>query len=334
MTRLAADVDALPPPPPEGLRDRATYWRYRALWAAVAALPTGAAEALPDRLGPVWHRAADDAQRERVRAHLARILPQAGRDELDELEREAYASYARYWIESFRLHRMDPADVTRRTTTENLAPLDAALGRGGAVLATAHLGSWDLAALWAGHRGWPLSVVAEVVEPRRLFERFVTLRRNAGLGVVPLVRGGDMLDRMVAVVEGGGLATLLSDRDIGGRGPVVEFFGEPCRLPTGPAAIARRTGCPVAVGAVVGAGRHGWHAVIQGDLLDLADLSVDEGTQLVAHRLEELVRRFPTEWHVFVRQWLVDREPEHPAVAAWRADPAGWARAAGWRDGA
>ena len=344
MTRAAADVDALPPPPPESWQDRATYWRYRGLWAAVARLPAPAAARLPQALGAAWHRAAPDHQRERVRAHLQRILrpgdaaPAAttGSQHLDDgrldaMVRDAYVQYARYWIDSFRLHRMSPRGIVASTATENVELVDAALAEGGAVLATAHVGSWDVAAQWCTLRGWPVTVVAEVVEPRRLFDRFVQLRRDAGLGVIPLVRGGDMLDRLVEVVDGGGLATLLADRDLTGKGPVVEFFGEPCRFPPGSAALARRTGRPVAVGAVMTAGRDGYRAVIQGDLLELSHLSVEDGTQQVAWRMEQLLRRYPTQWHVFVRQWLVDREPDHPAVAAWRADPHGWRSDPTWR---
>lgn len=394
MTRAAADLHALPPPPPETWQDRATYWRYRGLWGAVAGLPAPAALRLPQALGAAWHRAAPDRQRDLVRAHLQRVLatedgapgassapsapgasgaspapgaPGASRapgapgppsrpgragdaphvretgqldegrlDEgrLDAMVRDAYVEYARYWIDSFRLHRMSQRGIVSSTATENVEVIDAALAEGGAVLATAHLGSWDVAAQWCTLRGWPVTVVAEVVEPRRLFDRFVQLRRDAGLGVIPLVRGGDMLDRLVEVVDGGGLATLLADRDLTGKGPVVEFFGEPCRFPPGTAALARRTGRPVAVGAVMTAGRSGYRAVIQGDLLDLSDLSVEDGTQQVAWRLEELLRRYPTQWHVFVRQWLVDREPDHPAVAAWRADPDGWRTDPSWRDAA
>ena len=30
-------------------------------------------------------------------------------------------------------------------------------------------------------------------------------------------------------------------------------------------------------------------------------------------------------------EWLVDREPDHPAVAAWRRDPDGWRQDPSWR---
>ena len=316
--RAAADLDELPPPTPETLRQRATYWQYRTVWEAAARLPEPAARRLPARLGPLWHRAASPRQREQVRRNLARVVPDAGPVELRDLVRDAYVSYARYWLDSFRLHTMDGAEVVAASTAEGLAHVDEFRDSGlGGIFATGHVGSWDVGAFYTTQRRWGMVVVAELVEPRRLFERFVELRRHAGIDVIPLVDGGDMLDRLEQrVSRHGQLATLLADRDLTRRGPIVSFFGEPCRLPAGTAALARRTGRPVAVGGFLTDG-DGFHGVVQPPV-DVAELSVREGTQLIAHELERLIARAPEQWHVFVRNWLAEREPTHPVVRAWR----------------
>lgn len=306
----------LPPAPPETLGQRATYWQYRTMWEAVARMPEGMARRMPSVIGSSWYRLASESQREQVRRNMWRVAGHPPISELEELVEAAYVSYARYWVDAFRLHRMSPEDVLSRSSGENLELVDDLLAGGdGAILATGHLGSWDIGAFFTTQRDWRMTVVAEVLEPRRLFDRFVWLRRQAGIGVIPLVRGGDMIDRLVDVVRDGGLATLLADRDLTKKGPVVEFFGEPCRLPPGTAALARRTGRPVAVGAFVTEG-DGYRGVILPEVLDLSSLSVEEGTQRLAHALERLIGRYPEQWHVFVRNWLAEREPDHPAVAA------------------
>ena len=329
--KRAADVEALPPAPTMTWAQRRTYLGYVLVWELVARLPAALAERLPGPVGRLWHRFARDSQRRRVRSHLARIRPDLDAAALDDLTVAAYVSYARYWLDAFRVHRMDVEEIAARVRLDNKETVDRTLDDGGAILATQHLGSWDVGALWSIDGGWPMWVVAEVVEPRSLFDRFVRLRQEAGAGVIPLVKGGDMIDRLEQIVDDGGLATLLADRDLTGRGPVVSFFGEPCRLPAGPAVLARRTGRPVTVASFVTEGRD-WIGVCQGEPLDLADCSVQEGTQRLAHRMEDLIRRFPEQWHVFVPQWLVEREPDHPAVAAWRRDPEGWLDDPSWRE--
>lgn len=312
--KVRASIEELPPADPETVKQKAVYWQYRTVWEAAARLPRPVADLIPGRVGPIWYRLASEAQRDQVRRNLTRVTGHPiGSDELEQVVRDAYVSYARYWLDSFRFHRMDPEDILSRSTGEGLEHADDIRDSGqGGIMATAHIGSWDIGAFFTAQRDWGMTVVAEMVEPRRLFERFVWLRRKAGIDVIPLVRGGDMIDRLVEVVERGGLATLLADRDLTKKGPIVEFFGEPCRLPPGTAVLARRTGRPVVAGAFLTQGT-GYHGIVRPPV-DISDLSVEEGTQVVAHELEELIRRAPEQWHVFVRNWLADREPHHPAL--------------------
>ncbi len=318
MTR--ASLDELPPPPPEGLKDRAVYWQYRSVWEAAAHLPDPVAKRLPRRLGRTMSRLASEQQRTQVRRNLQRVVPDASPSELRELVRDAYVSYARYWLDSFRLHTMEAEEVVAAATTEGLAHIDAFRDSGeGGILATGHLGSWDVGAFFTSQRDWGMVVVAELVEPRRLFERFVELRQNAGIDVIPLVRGGDMLDQLERrIAERGQVATLLADRDLTKKGPIVEFFGEPCRLPPGTAALARRTGRPVCAGAFFTQGEDGFFGAVH-EPFRVDHLDVYDGTQVVAHELERLIRRAPEQWHVFVPNWLADREPDHPVVSAYLA---------------
>lgn len=310
----------LPPPPPETLRDRAVYWQYRSVWEAAALLPDAAAKRLPARIGRSWWRLASHEQRDQVRRNLARVVPEASPRELRHLVRDAYVSYARYWLDSFRLHTMSAQEVVAAAGAEGLDHVDAMRDSGqGGILATGHLGSWDVGAFFTSQRGWGMVVVAELVEPRRLFERFVQLRRDAGIDVIPLVRGGNMLDELEQrVAERGQLATLLADRDLTRKGPIVEFFGEPCRLPPGTAALARRTGRPVVAGAFLTDGDDRFFGAVH-EPFRVDHLDVYDGTQVVAHELERMIRRAPEQWHVFVPNWLADRDPDHPVVRAWLA---------------
>jgi len=311
-------LGSLPPASPPTPSQRLAFARYRALWRFVETLPAPAARRLPRAIGRAWFRAASARQREQVERNLARVLRRGGGEIDPRLVEESFVSYARYWVDAFRVHRMDVEAVIRGATSVGLHHIDRVRDSGdGGILATAHLGSWDVGALWSSHRRWGMVVVAEVVEPRRLFERFVDLRVESGLDVIPLVRGGPMIAELERSIAEGGLATLLADRDLTRRGPIVDFFGEPCRLPPGTAVLARRTGRPVATGAWLTSGDE-YHGVVL-DPVDVSGLDVYEGTQVIAQRLEELIGLEPTQWHVFVPNWLADREPDHPIVELWRS---------------
>lgn len=310
---VRASVEDLPPAPSMTPRQWATYLGYTVVWETAARLPRPVALRIPDRLGSLWYRFANDRQKQQVRRNQARVSGTRCPPDLERRVEDAYRSYARYWLDSFRAHRLDEDDVLGRTSNEGVEILDEVVAEGrGAILATGHLGSWDMGAFFSTARDWRLTVVAEVLEPRPLFERFVRLRQALGLGVIPLVRGGDMVARLEDVVRAGGTATLLADRDLTKKGPVVDFFGEPCRLPPGAASLARRTGRPVVPGAFL-TSPTGWRAVVH-EPVDIAHLSVEEGTQRVAAALEDLIRVAPEQWHVFVPNWLADREPDHPAL--------------------
>jgi phosphatidylinositol dimannoside acyltransferase len=244
---------------------------------------------------------------------MARVSGNPSADAVEALVAAAYRSYARYWVDAFRAHRLDPREVMERSTGVGLEILDEVRdsGRGG-IVATGHIGSWDMGAFFSTQRGWRLAVVAEMLEPRQLFDRFVRLRQDLGVEVIPLARGGRAVTRLEQIVHDGGIATLLADRDLGGKGPVVDFFGEPCRLPPGPAALARRTGRPVVPGAFFTTA-DGWRAVVH-EPVHIAHLDVPEGTQELARALERLIAEAPEQWHVFVPNWLADREPGHPAL--------------------
>lgn len=295
------------------LKHHLTYISYLSVWETVARLPEPIAWRLPDHLGDLWYRFGSSTRRRQVHRNLARVLGHPSGDVLTDTVREAYRSYARYWVDSFRAHTFDPDEVLARSEDDGLEALDELAESGdGGILATGHLGSWDMGAFYSTQRGWRLVVVAEVLEPRALFERFVRLREGVGLEVIPLVRGGDMVEQLEGRVRAGGIATLLADRDLTRKGPIVDFFGEPCRLPPGPAALARRTGRPVVPGAFFSTPT-GWRGVAHGPL-DLAHLDVAEGTQRLAHALEDLIREAPEQWHVFLPNWLVEREPDHPLL--------------------
>lgn len=288
--------------------------------AAVAAYKVGArvARLLPSPAATFAGRAiglglaSTDAQRRKVVArHLQRIhggeLSDA--DVRREVQR-AFDSYARYWVESFRLPELSPQDLDAGMTYEGLEHVIEAREAGkGVIIALPHLGGWDFGGAWLATQGFPITVVVEPLEPRALFEWFASFREQLGMKVVPL--GPDAGGEVMKALRRNELVGLLCDRDLAGGGVEVEFFGERTTLPAGPVTVALRTGAPVLPTTVYfdGTGHHGFvrpplDLTRQGSLReDVARL-----TQVLAHELEGLIRRAPEQWHVFQPNWPSDHE--------------------------
>lgn len=289
---------------PARLRLHLVGLAWEGTWGLVRWLPEALVFAAAALAGRVAHRFAGGL-RTRVRGNLARVV---SRDQLDETVREAFRSYARYWVEAFRCADLEPTDLDRRTTTAGFEHLDGALQSGrGIIVLLAHHGSWDLAARWAESHGYHLAVVAEVLRPRRLFSKFVALREAVGLEVVPLAEGRSIATRLARVLAANHLAGLLSDRDLSSSGPVVTLFGERSRMPRGPVVLAQRTGAAIVPITMLQLPGPRWHLQVL-PAVDVRDLDVAEAVQRCAEAIEQLVRLAPEQWHAFSPVFLADQE--------------------------
>ena len=307
VDRNPGAVDRIPADArPEGWRLTVTAAVWLAAWELARRVPEGVAYRVADGLALLLHRFATGA-RARVRRNFSRVV---AANELDQTVREAFRSYARYWAEAFRAADIAPEQIDARTTVESWDIVDTALDRGqGVVVLLAHHGSWDTAARWAETRGYHLAVVAEVVRPRALFAKFVALREAIGMEVVPLQRGASVTARLVEVAKANHFIGLLTDRDLTGKAPVVDLFGEPTRMPIGAVVLSRRSGAPIIPIAMLQRPGRRWHIKVHQPVpVDDVDLGV--AAQRVAHAIEAIIRDAPEQWHAFQPIWLADL-PEH-----------------------
>lgn len=299
-------------PPDEGRLIQSAYFAYVALSRLALALPEPVAYGLARVAGGLAARFSK--KRGTVARNLSRITGEPeGSERVRSLVVDAYRSYARYWLETFRLVREGREFFLDRFRAKGEEHLDAALERGkGVIVVVGHLGNWDAAGAWVGARGNRLVTVAEVLHPRRMFDFFVDHRAALGMTIYPAERGAIL--KLVEEIENGAVVAILGDRDLRGRGPEVEFFGERVSLPAGPASIALRTGVPLCVAGVYGVrfddGRRGWEAEIS-EPIEPQEGAGAEGikalTQEVARHLERCIAKRPEEWHVFQPFWPSDR---------------------------
>jgi KDO2-lipid IV(A) lauroyltransferase len=295
-------------------------YKLASLVARVVPLPvlTGASVGVGSTLARAMKQ-----NRAMVMRHLQRVDPNLSGKRLDVATQQAFVSYTRYYLETFRLTSLSKQQIAQGHHVEGFEHIQDSAAKGkGTILALPHMGGWEWSGRWLIDQGYQLTAVVERLENTELFEWFVELRSRYGVNVIALTD-----DAGVAVgkaLRDNHVVSLLCDRDIpkdGQRtGVQVQFFGETTTVPAGPAFFALRTGAqllPMATFFTPGANGH--KSVIRPALVVERQGSLREDvariTQVLTTEIENLIRQAPEQWHLFQPNWPSDPGYEEATVA-------------------
>ncbi len=253
-------------------------------------------------------------QRPIVARNMRRVNPELQGFKLRRAVRKSYQSYARYYIETFRLPNLTKKDIDAKILILGFEHIQNALNLGkGVILALPHLGGWEWSGRWLIHQGHNLNAVVEKLDSPALFKMFVDLRTNYGVNVIPLDdKAGVAVQEALSRNE---IVALLSDRDLQGNGIEVEFFGERTTVPAGPAFFALRTGAALLpLGTYFATGLDQHETVVRPALniertASLRD-DMSRVTQDLIREFEVLIKKKPEQWHLFQPNWPSDKEFE------------------------
>ncbi len=309
------------------MKDRLTDLGYAAGWRLVRALPLPVTRALFDA-------GADRAARQagpgvaRLARNLRHVVgPDVTGAAFDDLVRRGMRSYARYWMEAFRLPSYSPEQLRTAVDVRNADVLAEAVAAGrGVVAALPHAGNWDAAGAWVASQGYGISTVAQRLKPESLFDRFVAFRASLGMEILPLT-GGDrpVLDVLADRLREGWVVPLLADRDLSARGVDVDFFGGTARMPAGPALLALRTGAPLFAVDMWFTPETPTAQLRRIELPDPADGPLDVRVRTVTQRVADAfaagIAAHPQDWHMLQKIWITEPTgwtgpPEHAAPPA------------------
>ena len=282
-------------------------------------VPLAVAMPVARGVGRLAGRFAGDRRR-LVARNLQRVVgPELNGRQLQRSVSRVFASYADYYLQSFRLPSMTTEQIVAGFSEEGYERIAKGLAEGnGVIMAMPHLGSWEWAAHWLTlHHGVPVGCVVETLEPPELFDWYRSFRESLGMKVVGL--GPSAGVETIAMLRENRALCLPSDRHVGGAGVEVEFFGEGTMLPAGPATLAMRTGA-VLLPVAIYDHRGGCHGVVrppvvakrEGRLRD----DVARVPRALAGELEMLIAAGPEQWHLLQPNWPSDRDEPEPAHAA------------------
>ena len=285
---------------------------YATGWRVVRAMPEFAARNVFEA-GALY--AARGGGPEQLRKNLARVIGVPPAEVPGSLIRASLASYARYWREAFRLPSMDHQVLVPKLqdAAQGGEHVAAALERGkGAIVALPHSGNWDMSGVWMTNTYGRFATVAERLKPESLYNRFLEYRESLGFEVIPLTGGARPPFEILAErLRGNGIVCLMSDRDLTRSGVQVDFFGEPTRLPSGPAKLALETGAALLP----------THSFFTPEIsvtalsapLDTSSGDVAAITQALADQFAINIAAHPADWHMMQPQWLADLSDERRA---------------------
>jgi KDO2-lipid IV(A) lauroyltransferase len=176
----------------------------------------------------------------------------------------------------------------------------------GAILTSAHFGNWDMAGAILA-REIPVSAVAETFSDKQLNQLLQDQRKEKGIGIIPMEGS---VRRILRILKQNELAGIIVDRPVTeDQGIEVMFFGRKTYVPSGPAALALKSGAAI----VPGFAWYGHHNKYYTRMFPPIFPQESKGeerakeisrlTQRMYDAIEVMIREWPTQWYMFRQFW-------------------------------
>lgn len=289
-----------------------TYTTYRAAQLISRGLPRRFAYWLGLRIADRFF-ARDQKGRRAVMSNLSQILEAQGthasEESLKQMARKNFQFFGKFLVDFFKFSRFHLKDVQRLVNLEHLEYLEEAerLGRG-VVMITAHLGNWELGAAVISSLGRRLSAVYFPQRASKINELFEKHRSQRGIRLIPF---GHAARGVLQALKNKEHVAMLADRDYTThQDEPILFFGRPARLPSGPARIAVKTGCPVVPTFLVRQEDDTFRLRFHPPIVPTPEMSVQQMRLRIRDALESEIARNPLQWFMFDDFWQLRNNHE------------------------
>jgi KDO2-lipid IV(A) lauroyltransferase len=244
-------------------------------------------------------------------ANFSRVIGRRLDDPIMEwLVRRVFHNFAHYLMEVMRFPYVTQAELDERVVLHTDEHFQAARAQQkGIILVSVHFGQMELAAAQLARQYARLTLTAEVLPVKKIYDWLVVERGRHNIRMVPYQQAARTL---ITALRQNELVGLFLDLGIkyDHAGVPVQFFGRPTNFPAAPILLARHTGAPIlpCYALVEADGRvHGY--TLPPLCIDAAmdkDECVRLHTQQLASYLEQIVRQHPDQWYIFRRIWPDD----------------------------
>ena len=283
------------------LKNDAIYVFVRLLAGAVWTLPPVLARRLMHVLGDCAYLLAPELRRLTLQNLRSALGDQLTEPQIRTLARRVFRDLGANAADALRLDLVRPEELVK---ADNFDVVERGLARGrGLLVATGHVGNWEVLGAYLASRGVPLTALAARIYDPRLDRLVTKLRRKAGVRTIRHNRSGLGMAR---ILKAGGALGVLIDLRQERVGQTVRFFGRPAHAVDGPFHLAVRLGAPV-VFAATWRERDGHYRARFQLLESPPGLTRPERVawllQACTDRLEEVIRQVPSQWIWMHPRW-------------------------------
>jgi len=243
--------------------------------------------------------------RQRVTQNLRIIFPGKSAEEIAVIRRKLFHNFAKYLVDFFRFDKLDMRYIEKNIHLKNMHYVDMALAEGkGAILATAHLGNWELGGVVIPMLGYSFVTVALPHKSKKVNAFFNRQRLSKGGNVLPL---GNAAKGCLRALRRNELLGLVGDRDFVGKGMVIDFFGKPTVFPLGPAVLSLHTKAKIIPGFMLRNDDDSFDFIMNKPIEYEPSGDHEKDLKEIVTRyktvFEDYIRRYPDQWYMFRRFW-------------------------------
>ena len=179
----------------------------------------------------------------------------------------------------------------------------------GVICLVPHISSWEFAAITPPMLGYDTWAASKSMKLKALENLMVKFRAKRGMKNI--TREGSY-EKLINVLKKGECLVLMIDQDTKVKGVFVDFFGKPAYTPLGASRLALETGALIVPMVMTRKEDDNYRFIIYPELpvVNTGNMEADllENTQRQTKIMEDMVRRYPTQWVWMHRRWKTTPE--------------------------
>lgn len=245
------------------------------------------------------------ARRKLAEENIRRSFPEKSESQVRELCRRSFRHLGISIAEMIRIDMFREQDLDSLFRFEGVDNLEKARGMGrGVLLATAHVGFWEVGTFFLPLLGFPCAFVAKKTKNPYINEYVVRMREHSGGQVIDAKKGARQIVK--SLIDGNCVAVLIDHYIRKSEAVQVPFFGRPAWTTPIITQIAMKREIPVVPIFVYRTPDFRYRTVIQEPILlegEVNDANITANTALLTDIIEQAIRVEPSQWFWVHTRW-------------------------------